>query len=326
MKKSFKKKYILLSMLSIILFSLAPFNSASNNGGSVVSEECGSLSPYDYHGLMECQIASYTGAGSAFYKDQATFYHEQIINVTRGSEIDVSKTAQYFGFFRYLFVGFLILFTILNGYSFMTSQGDPMKREQATKTFKYIIVAGVLLALLPILLSTIYNLSSAITQVVLDQSKLSLSPENIPLSLPNFEDPGEIGADQEVATFSNYHKQIPSFITASRVYIISMSARHILVLLLLSISPLILLGYVYLPLRSYASLLTGLLILELIYPAIAIIVLHFSLVLSGSELNYLLLSSALWVCVLFHAILLIAIMLKATMHVIMQIRYSEVKE
>ncbi len=295
--------------LVFLLFVVLLMVLESGQAGTI-SQECKDVTPYDYPAIMECEIGSYAASGSTFYQTQIDYYLQAILQATRGTDIDLAESSNYYAFFRFLFVGLLVLVTVLTGYSFMISSGDPIKREEAKKTFKYILLVGVLVAFLPIILALGYNLSTAVTSIALNLSTVN---EETFARIPLFGDPGEEGADQEVARFSEYHAQIPSFVFAANAYIISMNGRHLLLLLLISISPLILLLYIYSPLRSYGKLLAYLLGIELIYPALAILGLHFALSLGGNQINFLLLTSALLLCVLLHAILLAATILKASM-------------
>ena len=311
------KKVIIIFMALLLSFVSITGVSAE---AQVVASECGDVSPYEYDALLACQISSYAAAGNLLYDGQVNLYKDQIINVTRSDDIKVSEINLYYNLFKFIFVGLLILITVLTGYKFMTAD-EPIKREEAKKTFKYIVLSGVMVALLPIILSLVYNLSTDLTKVTFSLSSFPKSVGDFHTS--NFSNPGLSGVSQEVTRLSQYNANIPYFAAAAKSYVIAMNARHMLVLLLLSLAPMILFFYIYAPLNSYGKLLTYLLVSELFYPVLCVIVLHFAFILANDPIDYLMLSGGLFLCMIIQVILLSAALFKASMHFITHIKYSE---
>jgi hypothetical protein len=309
-----KLKYVFLIVLFLGLF--IPSVSAE----TIVSDLCNDVDPFDYTKLMECQIDSYLSTSNRVLSDQVDQISDEIISSTTGEILDVSESAKYFALFSYVFVGLLVLITALTGYSYIMNSDNPTKRNEAKRTFTFIIISGVIVILLPIAIVETYNASTALNLAVKSQSRLSGGDDIF--NMPSFVDSDGDGIEQSADRFSKLYSNAPLFVKAGRAYTISMNARHLLVLLLISLAPMILLGFIYSPTKEYGKLLAYLFVLELFYPVVSIIVLHFSLVMSGDEVNMVIVSSALILAVVFHIILILATIFKASVTVVNQIRYQ----
>ncbi|HIJ11735.1 TPA: hypothetical protein HA278_06770 [Candidatus Woesearchaeota archaeon] len=313
------KRVILLSLLFVVLIplALAP--------DSVVSESCRGVSSLDAHGATACQIDSAAAVKTKLLSDQVEKMNELISESTIGEAPPVEDGAEYFKLFRYLFTGFLLLIIGLVGYKFMTAGHDPEQREEAKKNFKYILISGILVLLLPIIVIETYDLSSALTTAVKDQSSLKHGIEFI--GYPDYVKADIVenldNINLRLERLATLESHAPFYLMAGRAYVTSMYARHLIILVLVSFAPVILILFIFGPTKEYGKLLVYLFGLELILPIINIITLHFALGFVEGDLSLPILSSALLVTVGMHIILILATVLKASMTIINQIRYQE---
>jgi hypothetical protein len=312
------KKLIFIIMFA--LFIPAVFAEVSIFGN------CDTVTPYDYQGIMECQLGSYATAGNKVMSDQLIELNSQILQATVGKydAADTSDISDYYALFQYLFAGLLVIVTSFTGYQYMISNDDPAKRDECKRTFKFIIFSGILLVALPLIMSQIYALSSGLNEFVSDMSGIEEGADD-PFEMESYLSVSETGLDETVGRFSQLYAQVPLFVASARAYIASTNARNILVLLLISMAPLILLLFSHPLTREYGKLMAYLFVLEVFLPIANIIILHFSMMLSG-ELNLMMLSSALMLCVAFHLILILATILKASVTAVNQIRLHEVEK
>jgi hypothetical protein len=304
-----------------MLIFLLPVTFAETTG--VVSKTCASTSAYDYAGITECQLDSYAMSGNKLFADQMQSLEEEVYDSVKAQNFDLLKTVKYFGIFQYLFFGLLVLITILIGYQFMVSADNPQKREECKRSFKFIIFSGVLLVALPLIIVETYNFSDALNAMVMSNSNIPSDLTSFKNMFPTF-DSSKAGLEGSVEKLSKLYVNVPLFATIAKAYILSMNARNLLLLFLISTSPIILLLFISSLTREYGKLMIYLFALELIYPVACILTIHFSLVLSGVPVKMMILSSALMLSVAFHIILILATIIKASVTVVNQIRLQEV--
>jgi predicted PurR-regulated permease PerM len=294
-------------LMLILLLILVPMVSAENVS-TQISSFCDEVQPYDYESIMECEIGTYSSSASTLMKNRIDGLSGQIMNATKGDTFNQAKAQDFYEFFRGLFAGLLVLIIIITSYRFMLSSGDPIKREQCKRTFMFLLFAGVMIAALPFLINEVNHLSGAVISATMAKTDLG---NDDPFKLDQFIGPEVSDIDASVQTLSKYYNNIPVFAGSATAYIISSTARNLLLTALIALSPMILLMFVSDSARELGKLLLALLILEFFIPVFNLIVLDLATTLSGTD-DLIVLAGAMVLAVVFHAILIIAVIFRST--------------
>ncbi|MFH1683174.1 MAG: hypothetical protein ABIA37_05255 [Candidatus Woesearchaeota archaeon] len=317
------KKIILLLvllMLPLVLGAAMP-----------ISPECKSVTSLDYNKQVRCELDTTILMENKLMIDQTDNLIGDVLTATTEYEIDSLLAADFYSFFKYLFWALYTGVLVYTGYLYMSSAAFPEKRSKAGKQLKNILIIGVLIVALPLIILTTNDLAN---DVSLDIKDKAISDEDY-FTFNSLTPQASSGFDGDIERNSLLESRSSFFIFSAKSYLVSMNLRHILLLFLISISPLILLLFYALPTQEYGKFFVYVFFIEQFIPVANMIIFKFSQILAPGESGNIeletaklkLLSSALILCVLLHIVLIGLSLLKAVINikVLAQIRSAEVE-
>ena len=301
------KKYLLLIIL------LIPLAWAIQT-----STECEGVTSLDYNKQARCQLDTNLLMENKLMIDESDRLITDIKSATVDYEVQTLLAADFYIFFKYLFWALYLGVLVYTGYLYMSSAAFPEKRNKAAKQLRNILVIGILIVALPLIIYTTNDLANDV----------SLTIENEAIQDDgyftfNSITPHASGFDGNIERNAQLDSSTSFFISASKAYLASMNLRHILLLFLISIAPLVLLMFYALPTQEYGKFFVYIFFIEQFLPVANMIVFKFSQILAPGESGNVemeaaklkILSAALILCVLLHVVLVGLSLLKAVFNI-----------
>lgn len=305
------KKIILLLVLLIVPLAWG--------AALPISPECASVTSLDYNKQARCELDTSLLMKNKLMIDETDTLIKDVLTATVNYEVDSLMAADFYSFFKYLFWSLYLGVLVYTGYLYISSAAFPEKRSKAAKQLRNILIIGVLIVALPLIILTTNDLANDLS---LDIKEKAINDEDYfsfnsltPQTSSGFE--GNIERNALLESGSSF------FIFSAKTYLVSMNLRHILLLFLISISPLILLLFYALPTQEYGKFFVYIFFIEQFLPVANMIVFKFSQILAPGESGNIemetaklkILSSALILCVILHIVLIGLSLLKAVINI-----------
>ena len=314
-----------LGILLAFLVMLVPI--AAQDIGDIIDDRCKDVSAFDYAALTTCQVSSTTNSMTTILFKKMDVLVKQIIESTKTNpNFDRSESYEYFDIFQKIFAMFIVLILTLTGFQFIISNDDPIRRSECKRRFKLILFSGALLILLPLAMDYSLSVQQKVYSIVLDETVMGGEGLKDYIDLDDLKPSSGDDVTTDIQKLADIETQLPLLEVSTNAYVVSMNARDIIVLLLMALSPIGLLLFIFEPTKSFGKLFAYLFLVEICIPICNIIVIHYSIVLSGKgePLELFMLSSSLLLSVVFHAALVLATVFKASVSVVNKVSVTEV--
>jgi len=311
--RGFKMKLIPLITLLLLILPIAL---------SLSSTECTNVEALNYAKQARCDLDTVILSEINTMTKTNDVMIKEVFDATGRQEITTGQAQELFNFFYYIFWALFVLGVTYTGYLFMLNSASPAKRLAAKKQLKNIFIIGILIVALPLIIHETNSLSNNLSTYIYDET---INEDYF--TFDSFTPESGTGLEQDIEIKGTLEATTSFFQSGAMAYLVSANARNIILLTLISLSPIILLLFFFIPTQEYGKMLAALFFIEYFIPSVYMGIFSFAETIAGTgstleieAQKIVVLSSALIFATILHLAIVAIAVLKSVHSSRMEVR------